>query len=150
MVGALDYIQDGDLLNWQKVGYHKNMQIGIPIAPDENLLPFFWPVADSATSVTITSFELLQISKDGVCNTYNLGTSYISITNNGNKNVVVYNSGQNILGSIPTYYRGTYQYKVTISTGRVFYSELFFIKTHENTVILGGDFNNDFNDDFLK
>lgn len=154
MVSALDFIKDGDLLNWKKKGYFRNMRAGAPIAADSYLMSFFWPVADSGTSVTISSFQLRHINEKGVCTIYDLGTTNISITNNGNKNVAIYNGNQNILGTIGYYGSGAYQYIVNISTGRGFYSEVFWVNSQlyapSPPPPAVGDFNADFNIDFFK
>lgn len=78
---------------------------------------------------------------------YELNISFISTSNNkhyynADIDLFAYLQG---LGDSPEY--GVYYYKINFA-GTIRYSQLFIFESFDNTTY-AGDFNNDFNDDFL-
>jgi hypothetical protein len=150
MVSTLNIIKESELPDHKKRGYFNNVLVGLPIAPDGKLLPFFYPFAPAGTVGTVTAFDLERVDDDlNVLQTISLATANIQQINNGVNQVFYYNGNSNLLASFATFIDGVHRFKIAFGS-IVFYSELFEINYFKTTPVVGvGDFSPyDFNADF--
>ena len=140
--GALRIYRSSEYADYQKSGYFYNIFLGCPIAEGNNLMPFFYAFADTGSSITISSFYLEQIDSAGnLCNSYALTASWVVTEDNDQHKIMKYLGNQNILGSLASYNNGFYRYKITVSSGKSYYSSVFLIKDYKFISVVGvGDF----------
>lgn len=140
--GILRIHRSTETPDFQKSGYWDNILIGLTLAPDNNLIPFYYAYAIAGSAITVTSFKLEHITRQGVvCTSYDLTSTWVTTESNDQNKIFRYDADQNILGSLTSYTNGIYRYKITVSTGKYFYSSPFKINDFKFTTVIGvGDF----------
>ena len=154
MVGTLNIQAETALHDFEKQGYCYNIHLGAPLAPDNNLLPF-WFIHRSGSTPTCTSFKLQRVDISlTILDEYSLNTAFITSAYEDSILHYYYNAEFDILAYIEntlkdTYTDGYYRYEITLSDGTVYYSEIFRVTEYSSTGVIGaGDFNVDFGSDF--
>ena len=137
-----------DIQDFERVGNYNNHTFGLLRCNDAFLMPFKTFNIPHLTSNTISEFKLRRVevySNDvTIIETIELDTSYINV----------------VTGALVDYYYfqpteeqeienvGIYEYYFKDNAGNEFISDLFCISTPYFATI--GDFNSDFNNDFLN
>ena len=145
------YDYDNDIQNWQRVGNRYGYAGDIHICYDLKLLPFVCPnVIKISGGNTISEFKLQKLkirnSEKSVVKTYTLSTSLIN-KQTGTTYERYYYDGTD--ESIAEKEDGIYQYYIKDSNGNEWISELFKYCVNMGGYATTGDFNDDFNNDFL-
>lgn len=150
MNGLLD-IRTADKDNdFKKSGYYNNIKSGAFTALTNKLIPFFKPVVSSgiptAPSVTVFKLQGLDCSGNMVVE-YTLTNTLITYDVINGFYVAQYNGQTDLITALTGFSQGMYRYWFSVD-GTEWISEPFWINEN-NFVAELGDFNNDFNNDFL-
>ncbi len=138
--------------DFEKTGYFSEIKTGCLLAKDGNLLPFFYAYDLTGTVKAVSDFVLQRINeKAEVLENHILNVAFITTEDNGFNKIMVYNGGQDILGSLTEYIPGFYRYYINTDDGRQkeFYSEVFEINACKFvSVIEAGAFDSGFDSGF--
>lgn len=138
-----------DVQAWEKQGNFKNYMFALQPCASRFLLPFMTENFTKSTGNACNTFQLRRVKfvnkKKSVLETTTLIKTAVLVSTATSTQRIYYDASV----QQPEFVEGIYEYYMTDTAGNVFISDPFFIPNTNELLNDSGDFNNDFNDDFL-
>ena len=138
-----------DVQAWEKHSNFKNYMFPLQYAASRFLLPFITENFTKSVGNACSTFVLRNVrfnnKKKTVVSSTTLDKTAVIVSSATSTMRIYYDASV----QQPQLTEGLYEYYMTDTAGNVFLSDIFYVPNVNELINDAGDFNNDFNDDFL-